>query len=90
MANPQALTLRRNTWTKVASGVTAGTIIITSGLSTDFIYTTRAAGSPAPTARDDATACLFPGRSLMFSEDASADIYVFYTGGILTGRIVVR
>ena len=90
MANPQSKTIPKNTWTKVASNVTEGTLTIVSGSHSDFIYTTRAAGGRAPTLSTDATARPFPStRSLGFSEDTSTDIYMFYDGPV-TGRVVVE
>ena len=90
MANPQSKSILKNTWTKVASNVTGGTITIIVGGYFDFVYTTRTAGAGAPNSPDDATARPFPDTgSLGFSEETSTDIYLRYDG-VLPARVVVE
>lgn len=84
MASPVSVTIPLNTWTLVASNVTAGNVWI---VNTRAVYSHYyvATGGAAPT--DLSEAAILPEPGLPISTDVASDIYVYAAG--VAGEVLV-
>jgi hypothetical protein len=74
MANPVIVPVAAGVWTKVATGVTDGTINILDH-TFNYLYTHRDTGDPAPTDRTEGA--LFEGKSMLIDSSVAIDVYVW-------------
>lgn len=73
MANPVIVPCPLGTWTKVATGVTAGIIHVTSEAPAKYTQTYRETTDPAPTLLDEAVPF---EDELIISSSSSIDVYI--------------
>jgi hypothetical protein len=78
MANPIKVDVPKNTWTKVATNVTAGVIKIRDYQSSDYFSTYRMTGNPAPTGdQTETTSTQIKSPEMIISATAGIDVYLY-------------
>lgn len=84
MADPVFTPCPKGQWTKVASGVTSGTLTI-SLTAANYLRTYRMAGNLAPTLRSDGLPIFKGRRQEEIKSDLSIDVYIWcddYDGSV--------
>jgi len=77
MANPLPVACTKDTWTKIATAVNYGNIVITDNSPRMYLWTYRETGGAAPTVRDDGVS--FSGPEIEIDHSSSVDVYVYPT-----------
>jgi hypothetical protein len=92
MADPVGVDCPADTWTKVATNVTAGMVWLLINAPSQYFFTYRDTGNPAPTTLDDRT--LFASTSIdgttpgmPISAATGIDVYIYPTKA--AGRVRV-
>jgi hypothetical protein len=75
-ANPVTVVCTKNTWVKVATAVTSGTIYKRSILPERYLQTIRLTGGAVPTDNDDAASIFECRDQAGISSDAAIDVYI--------------
>ena len=80
MANPVPVDIPENTWTKVATAVTAGKIKRLGVLPNLYIETYRDTGDPAPTDQNEGAVMFYNGNTEEITATAAIDVYIMALG----------
>lgn len=78
MTNPAEIVCTGQAWTKVAESVTGGFLRILDH-SSQYLYTQRDTGNPAPTAGDHSEGAIFEGDAMPISNVTAIDVYIWAT-----------
>jgi len=79
MTNPEIIEIPAEEWTKVATGVKNGSVWILDH-STEYLYTTRDTGDPAPTSTEEGG--IFEDKDRYIYNTVLIDVYLYAkTGG---------
>lgn len=77
MSDPVVATIPKNTWTKVATNVTAGSIHKLIEAPQGYLQTYRDTGGVAPTLIEEGAALFEKSRSELISAKSGIDVYVY-------------
>lgn len=80
MANPVIITLDADTWTKIASNVTAGQVKKLDTRPNMYLETYRTTGDPAPTDLSEGVPCFVGRYNEEISSAAGIDVYMMAVG----------
>lgn len=79
-ANPALFTCPINTWVKVATNITVGTIYRILDSPGNYVQTIRVTTDPAPTDNSEAAQMFIGGNQADISSDTGIDVYVMALG----------